>query len=41
MISPFDFQPRTRVLFGAGKFAKLGELARFSFSARYSSQIAG
>jgi alcohol dehydrogenase len=27
MISSFDFQPRTRVLFGAGKFASLGELA--------------
>lgn len=27
MILPFDFQPRTRVLFGAGKFAALGELA--------------
>jgi alcohol dehydrogenase len=27
MILPFDFQPRTRVLFGAGKFARLGELA--------------
>lgn len=27
MIPPFDFQPRTRVLFGAGKFATLGELA--------------
>lgn len=27
MILPFDFQPRTRVLFGAGKFATLGELA--------------
>jgi alcohol dehydrogenase len=27
MILPFDFQPRTRVLFGAGKFASLGELA--------------
>jgi alcohol dehydrogenase len=27
MILPFDFQPRTRVLFGAGQFAMLGELA--------------
>ena len=27
MVSSFDFQPRTRVLFGAGKFAVLGELA--------------
>ncbi|MBL8207141.1 MAG: iron-containing alcohol dehydrogenase [Blastocatellia bacterium] len=27
MIPPFDFQPRTHVLFGAGKFATLGELA--------------
>lgn len=27
MISSFDFQSRTRVLFGAGKFATLGELA--------------
>ena len=27
MILPFDFQLRTRVLFGAGKFATLGELA--------------
>ena len=27
MIAPFDFQPRTRVLFGAGRFATLGELA--------------
>ncbi len=27
MIPPFDFQPRTRVLFGAGRFARLGELA--------------
>ena len=27
MMLPFDFQPRTRVLFGAGKFATLGELA--------------
>ncbi len=27
MLLSFDFQPRTRVLFGAGKFATLGELA--------------
>lgn len=27
MLSSFEFQPRTRVLFGAGKFATLGELA--------------
>lgn len=25
--SPFDFQPRTRVVYGAGSFARLGELA--------------
>lgn len=25
---PFDFRPRTRVLFGAGEFARLGEIAR-------------
>lgn len=25
---PFDFRPRTRVLFGAGEFARLGEVAR-------------
>lgn len=28
MISPFDFQPHTRVLFGAGSFEQLGALAR-------------
>jgi alcohol dehydrogenase len=28
MITPFDFRPRTRVLFGAGEFARLGEVAR-------------
>ena len=27
-MSPFDFRPRTRVLFGAGEFARLGEIAR-------------
>jgi alcohol dehydrogenase len=25
---PFDFQPRTRVVFGAGAIERLGELAR-------------
>lgn len=25
---PFDFRPRTRVLFGAGEFTRLGEIAR-------------
>ena len=28
MMTPFDFRPRTRVLFGVGEFARLGELAR-------------
>ncbi len=28
MISQFDFQPRTRVLFGPGSFEQLGALAR-------------
>jgi alcohol dehydrogenase len=27
-ITPFDFRPRTRVVFGAGEFTRLGELAR-------------
>src|SRR5271154_6333718 len=27
-MTPFDFRPRTRVLFGAGDFARLGEVAR-------------
>jgi alcohol dehydrogenase len=27
-VTPFDFRPRTRVLFGAGEFARLGEVAR-------------
>jgi alcohol dehydrogenase len=27
-MTPFDFRPRTRVLFGAGEFARLGEVAR-------------
>src|SRR5580704_9003730 len=27
-MTPFDFRPRTRVLFGAGEFARLGEIAR-------------
>jgi alcohol dehydrogenase len=27
-MSPFDFRPRTRVLFGPGEFARLGEVAR-------------
>ena len=27
-MSPFDFQLRTRVVFGDGTFARLGELAR-------------
>ena len=27
-MTPFDFRPRTRILFGAGEFARLGELAR-------------
>src|SRR5215813_847090 len=27
-MSPFDFRPRTRVLFGAGEFSRLGEVAR-------------
>ncbi len=27
-MTPFDFRPRTRVLFGAGEFARLGEAAR-------------
>jgi alcohol dehydrogenase len=30
MFSPFDFQPRTRLIFGLGSFARLGELARES-----------
>ena len=30
----FDFRPRTRVVFGAGEFARLGELARESVSKR-------
>src|SRR5262249_31409707 len=28
MISTFDFRPRTRIVFGAGEFARLGEVAR-------------
>ena len=28
MISPFDYQPRTRTLFGKNTFERLGELAR-------------
>ncbi len=28
MIAPFDFRPRTRILFGSGEFARLGEAAR-------------
>lgn len=28
MVFPFDFRPRTRILFGAGEFARLGEVAR-------------
>src|SRR4051794_27283712 len=28
MMTPFDFRPRTRVLFGAGEFARVGEVAR-------------
>lgn len=27
-MDPFDFRPRTRVLFGAGEFTRLGEIAR-------------
>ncbi len=27
-MTPFDFRPRTRILFGAGEFARLGEIAR-------------
>ena len=27
-MSPFDFRPRTRILFGAGEFARVGEIAR-------------
>jgi alcohol dehydrogenase len=27
-MTPFDFRPRTRVLFGAGEYARLGEVAR-------------
>lgn len=27
-MTPFDFRPRTRVVFGSGEFARLGELAR-------------
>jgi len=27
-VTPFDFRPRTRILFGAGDFARLGEVAR-------------
>jgi alcohol dehydrogenase len=27
-VIPFDFRPRTRVVFGAGEFARLGEVAR-------------
>src|SRR5215472_6416524 len=27
-MSPFDYRPRTRVLFGEGEFARLGEVAR-------------
>ena len=28
MMQPFDFQLRTRVMFGVGAFARLGDLAR-------------
>jgi alcohol dehydrogenase len=31
---PFDFRPRTRVLFGAGEFTRLGEIARESGGSR-------
>src|SRR5215471_17283691 len=27
-MTPFDFRPRTRILFGSGEFARLGEVAR-------------
>ncbi len=27
-MTPFDFRPRTRILFGPGEFARLGEVAR-------------
>src|SRR4029077_17877238 len=27
-MTPFDFRPRTRVVFGAGEFTRLGEVAR-------------
>ena len=27
-MTPFDFRPRTRVVFGAGEFSRLGEIAR-------------
>ena len=27
-VTPFDFRPRTRILFGANEFARLGEIAR-------------
>jgi len=27
-VTPFDFRPRTRVVFGAGEFARVGEVAR-------------
>ena len=27
-MTPFDFRPRTRIVFGTGEFARLGEFAR-------------
>lgn len=33
-MSPFDFRPRTRVVFGAGEFSRLGEVARESGGTR-------
>src|SRR5579871_4507718 len=27
-MTPFDFRPRTRIVFGAGEFARLGEVSR-------------
>lgn len=33
-MTPFDFRPRTRIVFGPGEFARLGELARELNAAR-------
>ena len=27
-MNPFDFRPRTRIIFGSGEFSRLGEIAR-------------